>query len=78
MFMLGAIRHFDNIHSMYTPGGSTELRFRWHTVTRQLLTQQFMKTATAKVWAYNTKHRQGMCVYAPGRSIVRYALLGLL
>ena len=34
------------------------------------LTQQFMKTATAKVWVYNTKHRQRMCVYAPGRSIV--------
>ena len=70
MFMLGAIRYFDNIiHSMYTPRGSTELGFRWHIMTsNQLLTQQFMKTATAKVWAYNTKHRQGMCAYAPRRS----------
>ena len=66
--MLAAIHHFDNIILRYAPGGSTELGFRWLTVTRQLLTQQFMKTATAKAWAYNTKHRQGMCAYAPRRS----------
>ena len=59
----------------HRPRSSNEHMLRYLTVIRRQQLTQDVKTATSNVRWYNAKQQ---CVYAFRRSILRYALLGLL